>query len=242
MRQLILSISLMISFSALAQNYKSDIYKAFVNGDMKQWERILTRMESDYKNTKDYKLLENIVEVEYGLIGYLIGADKKRDAEPFLEKALDNLDVLMARNDKVARYWAYKSAFTGFKIGIAPYKAPFLGGKSFDYIDQAMTLDNNNPYVLVEFANGRYYAPGFAGGDKKVARNSFKKAIELLEADSLNLVESWYYLMWKTNHANMLLDEGKRQEALKAYDEILEFEPNYSWVRDELKPKAQETK
>jgi tetratricopeptide (TPR) repeat protein len=238
MKRIVLLLLILGSINSMAQNFKPRIYNAFINGDMRIWVRILEEMEDAYKVNPNVDLLEDIVETKYGLLGYLIGNDQKNKADEILDGAIKDLEILMARNDKVARYWAYKSAFIGFNIGISPYKAPFIGAKSFRYIDEAMVLDDQNPYVLIEFANGRYYAPGFAGGDKNLALKTFKRALDILESDSNKTTESWYYLMWKTNYANLLLDEGKVDLALEIYDDILLYEPNYSWVSDELKPNA----
>lgn len=235
----LLVIGLLIGVMSIqARDFNGELYNAYIKGDMLTWETILNEMKSQYKRKPDYKLLEDIVESQYGFIGYLIGEKRKDKAGEELAFALKNLDILMKRNDKISRYWAYKCAFTGFKIGIAPYKAPFLGPKSFDYVNEALTLDEDDPYALVEYANGKYYAPVFAGGNKKLAMTSYKKAILLLEQDSVKLHKSWYYLMVKTNYGNLLSEIGDKNAALKVYNEILEYEPNYSWVANELRPNA----
>ncbi|MFB6343816.1 hypothetical protein ACE1ET_18985 [Saccharicrinis sp. FJH62] len=236
----ITAIFLLLYFTSFlkSQNFKAEIYNAYISGDMTKWELVLSTMEKQYKAQPSYTLLENIVEIQYGLIGYLIGAEQDDKAEQILEVAEKNLDLLMNRNDKIARYWAYKSAFTGFKIGIAPYKAPFLGPRSFSYIKEAMVLDENNPYVLMEYANGKYYAPAFSGGDKPLALKAYAKAILILEKDTLNLKNSWYYLMAKTNYGTALLKKGDNSDAIRIFDEILDFEPRYKWVAEELKPNA----
>ncbi|MFC0877036.1 hypothetical protein ACE01N_10590 [Saccharicrinis sp. FJH2] len=236
----ITAIFLLLYFTSFlkSQNFKAEIYNAYISGDMTKWELVLSTMEKQYKAQPSYTLLEDIVEIQYGLIGYLIGAEQDDKAEQILEVAEKNLDLLMNRNDKIARYWAYKSAFTGFKIGIAPYKAPFLGPRSFSYIKEAMVLDENNPYVLMEYANGKYYAPAFAGGDKPLALKAYAKAILILEKDTLNLKNSWYYLMAKTNYGTALLKKGDNSDAIRIFDEILDFEPRYKWVAEELKPNA----
>ncbi|MFB6320182.1 hypothetical protein [Saccharicrinis sp. FJH54] len=221
-----------------AEDFKAEIYSAYISGNMEKWEQVLNNMEKLYQSKPDIKLLENIVEAQYGLIGFLIGEDQDDKAGKILIVAEKNLDLLMKRNDKVARYWAYKCAFTGFKIGISPYKAPFLGPRSFSYINEALALDDHNPYVLMEYANGKYYAPAFAGGDKTLAISTYDKAIHMLESDSVNLKNSWYYLMAKTNYGTALLKKGYKTNAIRIFDEILIFEPRYSWVANELKPEA----
>jgi tetratricopeptide (TPR) repeat protein len=238
MRNIVFFVVFLIGGNLASQTYKQQIYSAFLVGDMGMWEKILSSMEQTYKQKPSVQLLEQIVEVQYGLIGYLIGSKQKDKADKVLIDANKNLEKLMKGNNKNPRYWAYKSAFTGFSIGIAPYKAPFLGPRSFKYIDEAMAIDARNPYVLNEKANGLYYAPAFAGGDKKLAVELFKLSITILETRSDELKESWYYLMAKTKFANILLDEGKTDEALKLYNEIYRFEPRYTWVAEELRPNA----
>lgn len=238
MRNILIVTILFICFFAKGQDFNSQIYNAYLVGDMDRWENILKRMELNYRMYDNEDLLNEIIEVQYGLIGYLIGADRKSDAEKVLKKAEENLEKLLKNNENNARLWAYKSAFVGFRIGISPYKAPFLGPKSFKYIDQAILFDSQNPYVLMEFANGRYYAPAFAGGDKRTALEKFKQAIYLLEQDSLKMQGRWYYLMAKTKYGNILMEDGNAKEALRIFNEILIFEPNYTWVSKELKPNA----
>lgn len=235
-----LTILSLVFFSSLlsAQDYKHEVYKAYINSDMPRWESVLSDLKARQTDNLDYKLLEYIVEYQYGFIGYLIGEDKKDEAAKELESAISNLQMLMDRNDKVGRYWAFKSAFTGLKIGISPYKAPFLGPRCFSYIDEAMALNEADPYVLLELANVKYYAPFFAGGDKSKAIGFYKTAVDFLEKDTATLSNNWYYLMAKTTYGRILLENGNKKEAIRVFDEILIFEPAYDWVARELRPKA----
>jgi len=135
-----------------------------------------------------------------------------------------------------ADWYAFKGAFYGYKIGLSPVKAPFLGQKSMDNIDLALEFGPERPQGWIEKGNALFYMPKSFGGSKEKALEAYKKAIRFMEGDPESLPYNWVYL-------NVLMVLGQSYEktekpklAGSTYKKILKIEPDFSYVRDELYP------
>ena len=73
-----------------------------------------------------------LVNYQYGYIGYCLGFDKKDEARNIPECAQKNLNILENNKYYLSVINAYKSAFYGFRIGLNPITAPVNGLKSID--------------------------------------------------------------------------------------------------------------
>jgi len=85
--------------------------------------------------------------------------------------------------------------------------------------------------------NSEFYLPAAFGGSKKEAIEYFLKAKELIEKDSASLSDDWNYL-------SLLIVIGQTYtylkdyvSAQKVYVGILELEPGFLYVKDDLYPK-----
>ena len=86
----------LITLFCLAGNiqasYKSDIYTAYISNNMQIWKNVLDRMNSlPNKNTE---LLLELVNYQYGFIGWCVGTKEYSDAKKYLSQAEENLDIL----------------------------------------------------------------------------------------------------------------------------------------------------
>ena len=213
---------------------KQDIYKAYITNNMSGWKQIIDQLEVVPEKSSEH-LLE-LVNYQYGYIGWCIGNSQKDEAQDCLRKAEANLKLLEIRKFLPAKMCGYKSAFYGFHIGMNVFSAPFIGPKSAASAQQAVSLDPKDFFGYVQMGNVQFYAPSLFGGSKPEALKSYLKAKELMENNGDEIVEDWNYLSLLTTIAKAYEIMNDNAKAKLIYEEILKYEPQYRWVKDELYP------
>jgi tetratricopeptide (TPR) repeat protein len=227
-------ILLIFSVVSINATYKSEIYKAYITSDMVKWKKIMDEMEQ--KPDKSLAFTMELLNYQYGYIGWSIGNNKHKQAEQYLKLGEKHLAVLEKNSYKPSYVNAYKSAFYGYRIGLNKLQAPFIGPKSVECAKQAIKLDAANPYGYIQLGNSEYYMPAVFGGSKTLAIDYYKKAEKLMEADKEMIDQDWNYLSLMTQIA-LAYQETKQYKTAKAYfDKILKIEPNYKWVKEDLYP------
>jgi len=205
---------------------------------MEVWNVVLNDLELSYKRSNDKEILFYTLHTQYGLIGYLIGVKQYSQSKRLIEKVESNIEKLLKINSKWVEVISLKAAIKAYKIAINPYKAPFLGPESNSLINQALTLDSNNPIALIEKGNSKHYAPTFVGGNPNEAIDYYEKAIQIIEKRSdYKQVKTWWYLNALAQLALAAEKAGKPKIAKETYLKILKTAPEFKWVRDELYPK-----
>lgn len=237
----VILIGILFPFISNANDLSSSvIYHAYIGNRMDLWEKSI---ELIYKNSSP-KELENGSEAlgmaHYGYIAWLIGTNQESKASDYLDKAHQNADILLRKNPSNSQAHSLKAAFLAYSIALSNYKAPFLGPKSLEHINQSIKLDNQNPLAWILQGNSLYYMPGFMGGSKEKALESYRKAIVLLEKNEASLKNNWLYLNTLTLLANGYKELNLNQKAGSMYEQILRVEPNFKWVKDELYPKLRQ--
>jgi tetratricopeptide (TPR) repeat protein len=109
--------------------------------------------------------------------------------------------------------YAYKAAFIGFKIGISPYKAPFIGPESLKFAQMSVKLDSTNALGYIQLGNISFYSPVVFGGSKTTALNHYLKALELMEKNPARIVENWNYLNLYVTLINTYFELEKYEQA-----------------------------
>ncbi|WP_319499496.1 tetratricopeptide repeat protein [uncultured Draconibacterium sp.] len=222
-----------LSGGAFASN-KEKIYQAYISNRMDDWKVIIDSLEQNKTENADY--LSELVNFQYGYIGYCLGADKDKEAKDYLYLAESNLEILENKNYNPALINAYKAAFWGFKIGLSPIKAPILGPRSIKNVDQALEINNKLPFAHVQYGNAYFYMPAVFGGSKQIAIEHFLLAIEQMEASPEELANDWNYLSLLSLTGQSYEKVGEYDKAKNIYEKALKFEPNFKWIRDELYP------
>jgi hypothetical protein len=232
--KLIFIILLFLSSHVLSGSDRSDIYYAYVNNRMELWKKVIDRMESVPQKSDEF-LLE-LVNYQYGYIGYCLGFDKKDEAKKYLELAQKNADLLEKHNYRLSMINAYNSAFCGFRIGISILAVPANGSRSIDYAKKAIELDKDNYLGYVQYGNAQFYMPKAFGGSKLEGIKYFNRAREILERDKAGLKENWNYLalLIVIGQSYYYLEDYSSAKAV--YDKILFLEPDFTYVKDELYP------
>jgi len=231
-------VILLISLSTIvfAQNdYELSIYEAFISGEMEGWKATIDEMENIKYENKNF--IPELINYEYGYIGWCLGNDEKKQAKYYLELMEKNLEILKNNEGTTALYHAYMAAAIGFKIGLSNWRAPFLGPKSMNYAEQAMEKDSLNFQANTEMGNIWNHMPAVFGGSNEKALKYYREAITIFENPSDELShKKWLYLNLIAISGQLEFEQKNYSEALQLYEKALNIEPTFKWVKNELLP------
>jgi tetratricopeptide (TPR) repeat protein len=201
---------------------------------MHLWKKTIDEMQHQKSKTNDFKL--ELLNYQYGYIGWCIGNKKSELAEVYINLGEKNIQHLEKTDGYNSLVNSYKSAFYGYRIGLNKLKAPFIGPKSVECAKQAIKLDANNPYGYIQYANSQFYMPAVFGGSKKIALDYYTKAKILMERNQSKIIQDWNYLSLLTMIAKSYSELKDFNNAKLYCEKILKVEPNFLWVKNELYP------
>lgn len=233
-RYTVMLLVLVFSFLKLSAQYKQDIYNAFINSNMDAWKMLIDEVER--KQDKSDALLLELINYQYGYIGFCMENREMSEVKKYLKLAEKNLYKLEETSLYPSYVNAYKSAFHGFTVGLSKLKAPFVGPKSINAAKLAMEQNPDNPLGFVQYANAQFYMPPLFGGSKEEAIEYYKKAQAIMESDAAMTKSNWNYLHLLTNIASAYTEMKEYDKAEAYYKLILEVEPNFLWVKNEIYP------
>ena len=223
-----------ISATDMNASGRSEVYHAYISNNMELWEKVMNRMNS--LKDKNNDLILELVNYQYGYIGYCLRFDRKDDAMEYLDLLQENIDLLEKRNFRLSTINAYKSAICGFRMEYNILSIPFNGLKSIRYAKLALELDSNNYMAYIQNGNVQIHMPVSAGGSKKLGISYYNKAREMLEKDKEGTSENWNYMNLLVDIAQSYCLINELSLAKEIYDYILHLEPDFNYVRDDLYP------
>jgi len=228
-------IFLLFFVSVVQGTNNQDIYNAYILNNMPRWKVIIDQIET--KAEKSNELLIELVNYQYGYIAWCIGTNHKDEAQNYLRRAEENLKLLENRRFALSKVYGYKSAFYGFHIGLNIFSAPFIGPKSMASAKQALTTDPDDFFGYIQMGNVQFHAPSMFGGSKQEALKNYLKAKVLMEKNIPDFAKDWNYISLLSSIAQAYEQTDDLVRAKLIYEEILKYEPRFTWVRDELYPK-----
>ena len=230
-KYILITISLCVFVSLFSQT-NTNIYKAYINGNMIEWKK---NMDSFNVNSNEQKL--ELVNYQYGYIAFCIDQDKDDEAEKYMQKAESLIAELEKLQYKPSMLYAYKSAFVGFEIGLSPYKAPLIGHASLTFAKKSVELDGTNYFGYIQLGNIAFYTPSMFGGSKTEAMKHYLKALELIEKKSEALKNNWNYMNLLATIIYAYYELKQYGLAEKYCIKALAIEPEFDWVMNQLYPK-----
>ncbi len=233
-RYVIIALLLAFNLFTLSAQYKKDIYNSYINSNMDGWKMVIDEMER--KQDKSDTFLLELINYQYGYIGFCMVNDDKKQVKEYLKIAENNLDRLKETTVNPSYVEAYKSAFYGYAIGLSKLKAPFVGPKSVNAAQRSMELNPSNPFGFIQYANAQFYMPPVFGGSKEEAIKYYKRAQAIMEKDPEMIKNDWNYLNLLVNIAEAYTQIKEYDKAEAYYKLILEVEPNFLTVKNELYP------
>lgn len=233
---------LMVGVQVSSQpGFKMNLYQSYISGDMVRWQQEVSRMEQK-KNLTGWQK-EELLEGYYGLIGWLLGNEKTREAKSYIGKGEKLMDEMLQANPANSTVLAFQGAFYGFSIGLQKFKAVVLGPKSMNAVKRALEMDPGNIQAHIEKGNILYYSPGLVGGDKSKSVEFYEKACLIMEKNG-KAKNNWLYLSTSVQLAKITEELGNKEKARLIYEKLLAEEPGFLWVKNELLPgliKSQKT-
>lgn len=211
-------------------------YHAYVTGDMSPWPGYIDLLEGKYNYNSSPEILYDIVKAYYGYVAFLIGIEDHEEANEFLDRAEKYLEKLKEQNRYRAEAKAFQGAFIAYEIGMNKAKAVYLGPRSMKNINQALELEPNNHNALIEKGNAEFHMPRMFGGSYEKAAEYFRRAVNSLEQSGNDLSCNWLYMNALAWLAQSYDKAGRIEKAENTYQKILQLEPDFQWVADELYP------
>lgn len=234
-RQVMFFVLWIIPLFLYADN-KTEIYRAYINGNMQEWRTTIDRMHSSGHSATDG--LAELANYQYGYIGWCLGTGRNDEARKYLDIAERNLELLRKEQAYLPLVLAYESAFCGYRISLNRMLAPVLGRKSYQSAREALRLDGKNPMANIQYGNILFYVPKMFGGSKEEALKYFLKAQKLMEENPASLAGDWNYLNLLTLIARTYTYVDDYEKSLQYLEKALRIEPDFKWVRDELYPET----
>ncbi len=201
---------------------------------MGDWKSVIERMHGIGAKDDSSKL--ELLNYQYGYIGWCIGENRKDEANKYLSLAEGNLNLIVNKKLYAAKISSYRSAFYGFHIGLNMFAAPLYGSKSITCAKEAVSLDSLDYFGYVQLGNVYYHAPSLMGGDKLKAIQNYTKARFKLEQNRDEMLLDWNYLSLLVSIANVYESIGYLEKAQNSYEEILKIEPQFNYVKIKLYP------
>ncbi len=234
MERSLCKIIFFVLFPMLAVSQSNEkILFYFISDKMNEWKNFIDNNEILYQSTPELKL--EFINYQYGYIAWCVGKKKYNEARKYIEKAENTLTELEKIKFSLSTVYAYRAAFIGFKVAMSPLKAPFLGPKSVNNVENALKLSQDNWFAHLQMGNIKFYTPSIVGGSKTDALNSYLRAKRLLE-DNNTYKSNWNYLNLLVSIANTYIELDNLDLAKKYYDSALSLFPNFHWVKNELYP------
>lgn len=219
---------------SLSGSNKSDVYNSFINNRMDVWKSVIDQLNILSVKPNDLRL--ELLNYQYGYIGWCLANDRKEEALIYLKLGEENVKLLEAKNFDPSLINGYKSALYGFRIALSKFSAPFIGPKSSDCAKLAIKLDPNQPFGYIQMGNVRFHMPPLFGGSKTEAIGYYLKAKGLMDKKGNEIHNDWNYLSLLVNIAQAYELTNDNAKAKLMFEEILKLEPDFKWVKDELYP------
>lgn len=225
--------------SAGHDRFRDLIYEAYVLNRMPVWESTLQAMEASYGRQPHPELLYDILLAQYGLIGYLLGTGERDRGARLLSKANDRLEELSAIPGYETTALVFESSFTAYRIALRPIRAVQLGPRVYRLLDHAADQNGDYPRVWIEKGNSAFFTPAIFGGNKENAIDYYQQAIAIFEEHTPRN-HRWLYLSTLVSLANAYQHTGNTGLAVQTLEKALEYEPRFTWVKEEMLPRMRE--
>lgn len=221
--------------SPLEEKYKAETFRLYIDGQMDQWQKVISTMQSEPHQTEAFQL--DILGYYYGLIGYLMDNHKKDEAGRCLKAANLLAGKLYEKDPHSALLLGFMSNFTGFQIALTPLRAPFLAKGMMSKAKEAIKNGPDIPYVNILYGNILFYMPDMLGGDSKEALEHYKKALSEMEKSPGTVKNNWLYIQLLTTIGLVYEKSGNYTQAQQMFQKVMKLQPDYAHVREVIYPR-----
>lgn len=198
--------------------------ETYAVGNLDGWEVEIRKIEEQHG--RNFEVMANTLTARYGFMGYLLGKNENAKVRRLLDETEKLLEEWLKKKPGNSRLLGIKAGLIGFRIGISPMRAPFLGQRNLDAFEEAIKNNPSEPMGWLEKGNSLFYRPSMFGGDKKEAENAFRMALQQAKADDCD----WLYSFITVRLFEAYKANGKTSEA-EAIRKQLQQKPGYfKWI------------
>jgi len=217
---------------------KARVYQGYISGDQSMLEEGLSSLKTidESQEKSSLRLKYEIALAQYGLIGFYLAKGIQNGLESRLDEVISSVKRIIEANPNFAEAHALLGGLYGLKIGLNPARGIYLGPRSNRHIEKATLVNPKDPEGWVEMGNVKYHTPALLGGDISEAINCFSKAIMLFDNSPAKRKYNWLYLHACAWLGQAFEKQNKLSQALTVYRQLLRYEPDFSWVKNELLP------
>ena len=226
MRKIFISIALLLSSLAFSQDLEQRLYEAYMCADLTVWAQYIDSVNWDVATNDERAMLLNY---EYGYAAHAVSINQK-DAAERLEQFANHLEALRAHLDSGV-YYTYKASICSFRLSLEKKQIAKQIKGIYNYVDSAMTISPNDPFVLTMQGNVEFFNPFF--GSKQKALKYYQKA------DSIYHLESgkYNYPRWNIRALQIPLLQsmdklGMVEEGIQKCYEILDRDPYFPFITE----------
>lgn len=168
-RNILTIIVVLFSSACLAQDSEQQLYEAYLATDMDVWARYIDSVNWETATIDERALLINY---EYGYAAHVVSI-KQEDAAQRLNSFEEHLEAHRVMLDSGV-YYAYKTGVSCFKLSLEQRQITKQIKNIYKYINRAMEISPNDPFVLTMQGNVEFFNPFF--GSKQKALKYYQKA------------------------------------------------------------------
>ena len=226
MRIIFISIALLLTSLCHAQDLEQRLYDAYMCSDLAVWAHYIDSVIWDTATNDERAMVLNY---EYGYVAHAVSL-KQADAAQRLEQFTNHLEAHREQLDSGV-YYTYKASLCSFRLSLEKKQIAKQIKGIYDYIDRAMQISPNDPFVLTMQGNVEFFNPFF--GSKQKALKYY------LKADSIyNIHPNQYkYPRWNIRALQIPLLQsmeklGYIEEAIQKCHEILARDPYFPFITE----------
>lgn len=232
------ALSHLSAWGASLSDYREKLYDLFIEQKIPQWGAVLSQMSAD-KSCETLDGRHEILCGYYGLVGHLVDKKRKSEAQSYLKTALALSEKYRKLYPRDARFKALYANLLGLKIALSPLQATTLAGDMLSSAREAYKINSGDSWVALLYGNILFYMPGMFGGDKEKGLENYQNARREMEKNlSLNS-HHWLYVQLLVTIGVVNERNGRYEQALAMYENIMNKYPDYAFVREVLYPRAQ---
>ena len=224
--------------TSLVVQGKADMYKAFNQNDLdaiKKAQALFQRASQD----------EDVAPHAYyymALAEYRLASLNEDKMVKHINNGIDYLEKMLKMDKENVEGSALLGSMVGWKAGLKPMQAMFLGPRSTRLLAAAEEADPTNPRVVLYKAISDFNTPKQFGGDKDRAIAGFQEAARLFEERTPKdeLEPTWGHPDTYAWLGIAHVERDQKTEARAAFEKALEIDPEFSWVKHGLMPQLDE--
>lgn len=222
----------LIQLNVFSINHRS-LVKTYADGTWLSWKPEMLAAERVKQTDVDSKLA--LINLYFCYTGHLIEVKDFEAVFIYIHKAEVLINEILAVQPSNVTALSYKGAFYGFRVATnrIKYLATALEGLSIIY--KAYDMDKKNLIAVINKASALYFLPPVFGGNKLETIKLLHTACFIME-HTKQTTDNWMYLYTLIFLGRSYEKVGNLTEAKQIFELVLQIEPEFKWVKNELYP------